>query len=50
MSAVASAIQPNTETGEYHRRKYELFHRMYNGQLAYGEMMSAKSLRLAVFG
>jgi len=40
MTAVASAIEPNTETAGYHRRKYGVYHRMYDDQMAYREMMN----------
>jgi ribulose kinase len=39
-TAVASAIEPNTETAGYHRRKYGVYHRMYDDQMAYREMMN----------
>ena len=41
MTAVASAIEPSTETAEYHRRKYRVYQRMYDDQLGYRELMSA---------
>jgi hypothetical protein len=40
MTAVASAIKPNIETAGYHRRKYRVYHRMYDDQMAYREMMN----------
>jgi FGGY-family pentulose kinase len=43
MTAVASAIEPNTETAGYHRRKYRVYHRMYDDQMAYCELMSQDS-------
>jgi FGGY-family pentulose kinase len=41
MTAVASSIQPNTQTADYHRKKYRVYHRMYEDQVAYREMMSS---------
>jgi FGGY-family pentulose kinase len=41
MTAVASAIQPDTTTKEYHRKKYRVYHRMYDDQKAYREMIGA---------
>jgi ribulose kinase len=40
MTAVASTIEPNTETAGYHRKKYQVYHRMYDDQIAYRELMS----------
>jgi FGGY-family pentulose kinase len=42
MTAVANAIQPNAATAEYHRRKYQVYHRMYDDQMAYREIMSGR--------
>jgi FGGY-family pentulose kinase len=42
MTAVASAIQPNTATADYHQRKYQVHHRMYDDQMAYRELMGEK--------
>jgi len=42
MTAVASAIQPNTAMADYHQRKYQVYHRMYDDQMAYRELMSEK--------
>jgi FGGY-family pentulose kinase len=39
MTAVASTIEPNTETAGYHRKKYQVYHRMYDDQMAYRELM-----------
>lgn len=40
MTSVANSIQPNGATAEYHRRKYRVYHRMYDDQKAYRETMS----------
>jgi FGGY-family pentulose kinase len=39
MTAVASAILPDPTTKEYHRKKYRVYHRMYDDQKAYREVM-----------
>ena len=40
MSAADRIIEPaGGEVGRYHDRKYRVFHRMYDDQVAYGEMM-----------
>jgi hypothetical protein len=42
---VASTIEPNTETAGYHRKKYQVYHRMYDDQMAYRELMKGKISR-----
>jgi ribulose kinase len=49
MTAVASTIEPNTEAAGYHRRKYQVYHRMYDDQMAYRELMSQASPSLPQF-
>jgi D-ribulokinase len=41
MTAVASSIPPNAQTADYHRKKYRVYQRMYEDQVAYREMMSS---------
>jgi FGGY-family pentulose kinase len=43
MTAVASEMKPNPTTAEYHRKKYRVYHRMYDDQIAYQEMMGRSS-------
>jgi FGGY-family pentulose kinase len=40
MTAVANTIQPNATTAGYHRKKYRIYHRMYDDQMAYREIMA----------
>jgi FGGY-family pentulose kinase len=40
MTAVASSIQPNTQTADYHRKKSRVYHRMYEDQVAYRQIMN----------
>ena len=41
MTAVASSIRPDAQTADYHRRKYRVYHRMYEDQQVYREIMNA---------
>jgi ribulose kinase len=40
MTAVASTMEPNATTADYHQKKYQVYHRMYDDQMAYRELMS----------
>jgi hypothetical protein len=42
MNAMGNRIQPEKGSiAEYHSRKYKVFHRMYDDQLAYRQLMAA---------
>ena len=42
MSAIGQTVQPRTASRQYHERKYAVFRRMYDDQLAYRAIMQQR--------